>query len=96
MDDAVEHMALFRRFVLNILKQSECGAPSQRNKLKKAGWNDDYRAQLFFGWLMNKVCSRPDIKRSLNFIKNMLNESIYVAYINKKSQQNQNAGFYIY
>jgi hypothetical protein len=49
MDDAVEHMALFRRFVLNILKQSECGAPSQRNKQKKAGWNDDYRAQLFFG-----------------------------------------------
>ena len=49
MDDAVEHMALSRRFVLNILKQSECGAPSQRNKLKKAGWNDDYRAQLFFG-----------------------------------------------
>ena len=49
MDDAVEHMALFRRFVLNILKQSECGAPSQRNKLKKAGLNDDYRAQLFFG-----------------------------------------------
>ncbi len=47
MDDAVEHMALFRRF--DILKQSECGAPSQRNKLKKAGWNDDYRAQLFFG-----------------------------------------------
>ena len=28
MDDAVEHMALFRRFVLNILKQSECCAPS--------------------------------------------------------------------
>ncbi|WP_429138601.1 ISAs1 family transposase [Aeromonas allosaccharophila] len=49
MEDAVEHMALFRRFVLNILKQSNCGAPSQRNKLKKAGWNDDYRAQLFFG-----------------------------------------------
>ena len=49
MEDAVEHMALFRRFVLNILKQSQCGAPSQRNKLKKAGWNDEYRAQLFFG-----------------------------------------------
>lgn len=49
MEDAVEHMGLFRRFVLNILKQSECGSPSQRNKLKKAGWNDDYRAQLFFG-----------------------------------------------
>lgn len=49
MEDAVEHMALFRRFVLNILKQSDCGSPSQRNKMKKAGWNDDYRAQLFFG-----------------------------------------------
>ena len=47
--DAVENMALFRRFVMNILKQSECGAPSQRNKLKRASWNDDYRAQLFFG-----------------------------------------------
>jgi len=49
MEDAVEHMALFRRFVMNILKQSQCGAPSQRNKLKRAGWDDDYRAQLFFG-----------------------------------------------
>ena len=35
MEDAVENMALFRRFVLNIVKQSDCGAPSQRNKLKK-------------------------------------------------------------
>ncbi|MGU5533232.1 transposase, partial [Aeromonas caviae] len=49
MEDAVENMALFRRFVLNIVKQSNCGARSQRNKLKRAGWNDDYRAQLFFG-----------------------------------------------
>lgn len=49
MEDAVENMALFRRFVMNILKQSECGSPSQRNKLKRASWNDDYRAQLFFG-----------------------------------------------
>lgn len=49
MEDAVEYIALFRRFVLNILKQSQCGAPSQRNKIKKAGWNDEYRAQLFFG-----------------------------------------------
>jgi hypothetical protein len=32
--DAIENMALFRRFVMNILKQSECGSPSQRNKLK--------------------------------------------------------------
>ena len=49
MEDAVENMALFRRFVLNIVKQSNCGAPSQRNKLKKASWDDNYRAQLFFG-----------------------------------------------
>ena len=35
MEDAVENMALFRRFVLNIVKQSNCGARSQRNKLKK-------------------------------------------------------------
>ncbi|KZN50803.1 transposase, partial [Pseudoalteromonas luteoviolacea] len=49
LEGAVENMALFRRFVMNILKQCECGAPSQRNKLKKAGWNDDYRAQVFFG-----------------------------------------------
>ncbi len=49
MEDAVENMALFRRFVLNIVKQSDCGAPSQRNKLKKASWDDNYRAQLFFG-----------------------------------------------
>ncbi|MBP4031038.1 ISAs1 family transposase, partial [Aeromonas sp. PrichA-15] len=34
MEDAVENMALFRRFVLNIVKQSNCGARSQRNKGK--------------------------------------------------------------
>ncbi|CDH04901.1 hypothetical protein XBO1_1530005 [Xenorhabdus bovienii str. oregonense] len=43
-------MALFRRIVLNMVKQCDCGAPSQRNKLKKAGWSDDYRAQVFF-WM---------------------------------------------
>ena len=49
LDDAVENLALFRRFVLNMLKQCECGASSQRQKLKKAGWCDNYRAKLFFG-----------------------------------------------
>lgn len=48
MEDAVENMALFRRFVLNMLKRHNCGAPSQRNKLKKASWNDNYRAEVFF------------------------------------------------
>jgi len=49
LDGAVENIALFRRFVMNLLKQCDCGAPSQRQKLKKAGWSDDYRAQVFFG-----------------------------------------------
>lgn len=49
LDGAVENIALFRRFVMNMLKQCECGAPSQRQKLKKAGWCDDYRAKVFFG-----------------------------------------------
>ncbi|PHI36190.1 ISAs1 family transposase [Pseudoalteromonas sp. GCY] len=49
LDGAVENMALFRRFVMNMLKQCECGLPSQRSKLKTAGWNDKFRAQVFFG-----------------------------------------------
>ncbi|MGV7960439.1 ISAs1 family transposase [Photorhabdus tasmaniensis] len=49
LDGAIENLALFRRIVLNMLKQCDCGAPSQRNKLKKAGWSDDYRARVFFG-----------------------------------------------
>ncbi len=51
LDGAVENIALFRRFVMNMLKQCECGAPSQsqRQKLKKAGWCNDYRAKVFFG-----------------------------------------------
>lgn len=49
LDGAVENIALFRRFVMNMLKQCDCGAPSQKSKLKKAAWNDDYRAQVFFG-----------------------------------------------
>ncbi|NHB98662.1 ISAs1 family transposase, partial [Photorhabdus stackebrandtii] len=49
LDGAIENLALFRRFVLNMLKQCDCGAPSQRNKLKKAGWSDGYRARVFFG-----------------------------------------------
>ena len=49
LDGAVENIALFRRFVMNMLKQCDCGAPSQKVKLKKAGWNDNYRARIFFG-----------------------------------------------
>ena len=49
LEGAVENLALFRRFVMNILRQCECGAPSQRSKIKKASWSDDYRARIFFG-----------------------------------------------
>ncbi|CDH24233.1 hypothetical protein XBKB1_2550001 [Xenorhabdus bovienii str. kraussei Becker Underwood] len=41
LESVIENMALFRRFVLNLLKQCDCGALSQRNKLKKANWNDE-------------------------------------------------------
>ncbi|ENM3733791.1 ISAs1 family transposase [Vibrio cholerae] len=49
LEGAVENVALFRRFVMNMLRQCDCGAPSQRNKLKQAGWCDDYRERVFFG-----------------------------------------------
>lgn len=49
LDGAVENIALFRRFVMNMLKQCDCGAPSQKVKLKKAAWSDDYRTRVFFG-----------------------------------------------
>lgn len=49
LDGTVENIALFRRFVLNMLKQCDCGAPSQKVKLKKSAWSDDYRTRVFFG-----------------------------------------------
>ncbi|MBO1270774.1 ISAs1 family transposase, partial [Shewanella sp. 4t3-1-2LB] len=49
LEGAVENLALFRRFVMNILRQCDCGSPSQRNKLKQASWSDDYREKVFFG-----------------------------------------------
>jgi len=49
LNGAVENIALFRRLVMNMLQQCDCGAPSQKVKLKKAGWRDDYRARVFFG-----------------------------------------------
>ena len=62
--DAVENMGLFRRFVLNILKQSTCGAPSQRNKLKEpAGMiiteRNYFLANIDSGQKLSKVCSHP-------------------------------------
>ncbi len=49
LDGAVDKIALLRRFEVNMLKQCNCGAPSLRIKLKKAEWNDNYRARAFFG-----------------------------------------------
>lgn len=50
LEGAVESLALFRRFVINILRQCEFGAPNQRRKIKKASWSDDYQARIFFGF----------------------------------------------
>ncbi len=36
LEGAIENLALFRRLVLNMVRQCDCGAPSQRNKLKKS------------------------------------------------------------
>ncbi|MEQ1966813.1 ISAs1 family transposase, partial [Xenorhabdus nematophila] len=49
LEGAIENLALFRRLVLNMVRQCACEAPSQRNKLKKASGCDDYRAKVFFG-----------------------------------------------
>jgi predicted transposase YbfD/YdcC len=47
-EDGAKNMALFRRMLLNLAK----GHPSKgsmASKLKKAGWDDDFRAELLFG-----------------------------------------------
>lgn len=47
-EDGAKNMALFRRMLLNLTK----GHPSKgsmASKLKKAGWDDDFRAELLFG-----------------------------------------------
>ncbi len=36
LDGAVENIALFRRFVMNMLKQCDCGAPSQKVKFEES------------------------------------------------------------
>lgn len=57
MEDVVENMALFRRFVLNIVKQSDCGAPSPRNKLKKQAGMTIIGHNFF--WLNNQQSMLP-------------------------------------
>ena len=45
--EAAEVFALFRRIALNMTKQHP-GKMSNRQKLKRAGWSDAFRAELFF------------------------------------------------
>ena len=46
--DSPEDMALFRRFALNIAKQSPV-KDSMKGKLKRVAWDDDMRVKLLFG-----------------------------------------------
>ena len=60
MEDAVENMALFRRFVLNIVKQSNCGARSQRNKLKEPAGMTTIGLSYSLVKISTKCAPRPD------------------------------------
>ncbi|MFP3608155.1 ISAs1 family transposase, partial [Paraburkholderia sp. SIMBA_053] len=46
--EAAERMALFRRIVLNLAQQHPAKS-SKKLKIKRAGWSDDFRSELFFG-----------------------------------------------
>jgi predicted transposase YbfD/YdcC len=46
--DAPQNMALFRRFALNLVKLSD-DKDSMKGKLKRAAWDDTFRAKLLFG-----------------------------------------------
>ena len=45
--EAAEVFALFRRIAMNLAKHHK-GKMSNRQKLKRAGWSDEFRAELFF------------------------------------------------
>ena len=62
LDGAVENIALFRRFVMNMLKQCDCGAPSQKVKLKKRDGAMIIGHESSLGYKSIKVCSRPVLK----------------------------------
>ncbi|QUJ69245.1 ISAs1 family transposase (plasmid) [Photobacterium sp. GJ3] len=46
--EAAERMALFRRIILNLAQQHPAKS-SKKLKIKRAGWSDDFRSELFFG-----------------------------------------------
>ena len=47
-EDGAKNMALFRRMLLNLAKAHPLKG-SMASKLKRAGWDDDFRAELLFG-----------------------------------------------
>lgn len=53
-EDGAKNMALFRRMLLNIAKAHPL-KDSMAGKLKRAGWDDNFRAELLFGQEINKV-----------------------------------------
>ncbi len=59
MEDAVENIALFRRFALHLLRQCDKGARSQNKKLKltKVGGVMIIGRKYSWDYKMYKVCS---------------------------------------
>ncbi|MEM0909609.1 MAG: ISAs1 family transposase [Pseudomonadota bacterium] len=56
-DDGAENVGVIRRFYLNMVRLNPKKG-SMRSKLKMAGWGDDFRAELIFGY---KMCGCPDV-----------------------------------
>ncbi len=52
--DGAKNMALFRRALLNMIKQHPL-KDSVAGKMMRAGWDDNFRAEILFGQKMNKV-----------------------------------------
>jgi len=52
--DGAKNMALFRRAILNLIKQHPL-KDSVAGKMMRAGWDDKFRAEILFGQKMTKV-----------------------------------------
>ena len=52
--NGAKNMALFRRALLNLVKQHPA-KDSVRGKMMRAEWDDNFRTEILFGQNMNKV-----------------------------------------
>ncbi|CAM4114104.1 hypothetical protein PSOS111911_02515 [Pseudoalteromonas ostreae] len=50
---------------MNTLMQCECGAPSQRSKIKKTSWSMIIGREYFLDYKLIEVCSRPALKNKV-------------------------------